>query len=798
MRSLGFLANRKILTAIVVVIIIIAAIGFMSSSGKDGFEEIGLDDVMGATSVRSGTYDHVIVDTGAPIIAAAATPLACWYDKPAGSYGLVPLLVEGEPDEAAQQARLKSHLGLSSPLVVSGPDHTSATLSAALAAFASAGGAVVVDGGFPGYQASMEAGLLASYLDIPVLVRDGDASTRAISDALDDLGAKFVILAGPFEPSSKSAAEQIGLPTLFLKGEDLTQAVQVLLVDRFGGTDYGVLTNPLDIAGISCEDVQAGGPVEWEEMGSFSAVERAGHLETLSYGESSTILPVEMEEGIQRLQVHARITSIDDPFKGVKEGLGIVPIVSLWLEDGNGDLVTYGSSIGYLQGEAALDVVAVNETEEMSLRVSVFYGISGRTNLGTMGNDLDSVGWSRISADWEVAFSRTPLTTPLVPYIPGASRLAPYLAAVHGGFIVADPDLSYLDGEFAGTFETATGPWFDSDQQDFVNEHVDRNAEAVQSALDTMRYREVAGGGSLYDSYMSGPAWLALLGDAVAIPQYYEEKDQSWVEDVQFGLGWATDEHYRLGGNLSIGRPISSTVAGISTLIARTMFYEDLAVSHTNDLAFQESNDWGANYMLLYGEGGGQTGGLFWQRPFADELRGQGFNPEQYGDTFENDRQTMVARGAYERANYMEVMLHGNWYWYVPEMNGPDEYSTSVKNMDIRNWELGPSVFLSAACLMGRIDGVPADQSIALNFMHAGAAAFVGATRSTGSESGTRWMEWDLLYNDTSMGEALRHSFAVNPAIPTVYVRALFGDPAFNPFEPNNGFSDQGRPRIDW
>ena len=43
-----------------------------------------------------------------------------------------------------------------------------------------------------------------------------------------------------------------------------------------------------------------------------------------------------------------------------------------------------------------------------------------------------------------------------------------------------------------------------------------------------------------------------------------------------------------------------------------------------------------------------------------------------------------------------------------------------------------------------------------------------------------------------------RKSNEDNPAEPTVYVRTLFADPAFNPYEPNNGFSDQGRPEINW
>lgn len=801
MRLPRYLTDRRLLAVTVVAIVIIAALslGAWSMVRRGDVEEITFAEVMAtATSERSGSFDHVVVASSAPILVSAAAPLACWYDKPAGDHGLVPLLVDGEDVEAGQQARLKRHLGLSSPLVVDGPDHTTASVQAALATYSKAGGAVVVDVGFGGYQASLRASLVASYLDIPVLVRDGAASTDTLREALEEMGAEFVILAGPFDPPARDVARDLGLPVVFMGDEELQQAVSMLVADRFGRVDYGVLANPLDVTGISCVDVQVDGPVEWEETGRFESVERAGHLETFGTGSSSTQMPVEAGEGIQRIQVTARITSIDDPLRGIKEGIGIVPILSLWMEDRSGALVAYGSSIGYRAGEAALDVVAVDQTDDLSLRMSVFYGISGRTNLITMGYDLDSVAWSRISADWEVSFVRTPLNTPMVPQVPGLSSLAPYLASVHGGFVVADPDLSYLDAGWAEEFPTAYGPWYDKGQHQAVNAHVDRNVDALDGAVRDLNMHQVPGGGTLYETYTEGPAWMALLGDAVAIPQYYVEKDPSWEEATQFGLGWATDEMYRLNGTLSIGRVLSTSVAGASTLIARTMFYEDVATGHMNGLDYIESNDWMSNYMLLYGEGGGQTGGLFWQRPFADELRSLGWNAEQYGDTFENDRQTMVARGAYERANFMEVMLHGNWYWYVPEMNGPDEYSTSVKNMDLRAWELGPSFFISAACLMGRIDGVPADQSIALNFIQAGVNAFVGATRSTGSESGTRWMEWSLLYNDTSVGEALRHSMVVNPAEPTVYVRTLFADPAFNPYEPGNGFSDQGRPEIGW
>jgi hypothetical protein len=792
--------GRKAAAAVLVAAVVVAGLwaGVGGHLGASDVEMLDLSDVMGMSSTHRTDYDHVLVGADMPILAAAATPLACWYDRSSGTTGLVPLLVDGDPDEATQQMRLKDELGLTRPLPVVGPDHARTSVTAALAAYEAAAGAVVVETDFGGYNASLVAGAIASYLDVPVLVYEGDASTGAIRDCLSQLEARYVILAWTFTGGWRDLAQRLGRPVVRLDGPDLLSAQLALVADRFGRVDYGVLTNPSDVAGISCLDAQTDGPVEWDERGTFSSVQRVGHVETFGASGSTTTVSVPMEASVQRLQVQARLSNMQDPLEAIKQGLGVVPLLSLWLEDGSGGLVAYGSSIGYRQGEAALDVTTIDAAGDLTLGVSAFYGIKGRSNLGTMGQGFDGVGWSRVSADWQVRFTRTPLASPLVPQLPGLSRLAPYLAAAHGGFVVADPGLSYLDAEWvAGAGAgTVTGPWYDEGQHDAVDARVERNVASLQHSLGVLSMVPVADGTTLLDTYESGPAWLALLGDGACIPQWYEPKDPSWEEDVQYGLGWASDEPYRLNGTLSIGRPLSTTVAGVSTLLARTLFYQGVAEAHEASLDYVEDTGWSNNYLLLYGEGGGQTGGLFWQQPFAQELRGLGFDAYQYGNNVQNDRQTMEARGAYERSNYMEIMLHGNWYWYCPEINGVDEYSTSVKVLDVRDWELGPSVFLTAACLMARIDGVPADQNIGLELVHAGVNAFLGATRSTGSESGTRWMEWDLLYNDTSVGEAHRHSMSVNPEPPTVWVRTLFADPAFNPYEPENGFSDQGRPVL--
>lgn len=86
--------------------------------------------------------------------------------------------------------------------------------------------------------------------------------------------------------------------------------------------------------------------------------------------------------------------------------------------------------------------------------------------------------------------------------------------------------------------------------------------------------------------------------------------------------------------------------------------------------------------------------------------------------------------------------------------------------------------------------------NIGLAMLHAGCNAFVGATRETGQESGLTVLENHLIVDDCSVGEALRGEKRVDVEPPTFFVRVLYGDPAFNPYEPLHGFSSQGRPVL--
>jgi hypothetical protein len=124
-------------------------------------------------------------------------------------------------------------------------------------------------------------------------------------------------------------------------------------------------------------------------------------------------------------------------------------------------------------------------------------------------------------------------------------------------------------------------------------------------------------------------------------------------------------------------------------------------------------------------------------------------------------------------------------------------YSKAIDVAHAKEWIYEkPSIFFTSACLMGRIDGIPPQNSIGLAMMHAGCNAFLGSTRETGQEAGLTPFENHLIVDDLSLGEALRGEKKNDKELPTYYVRTLYGDPAFNPYEPNNGFGSQGRPVL--
>ncbi len=792
--------HRKVIISIFVAILIVGGTFFLLfRNTSPELETISIKNVLGLTSRRRATEEVIIISDENPFHSIISSPAACWYDITPGStepYGLRPLLIGVDSKIDNSQERFLSYYGSDSLLLLGDVDEegTKFTGSASKISleilkheYESTAGVLIVPETEIGYELGIAAAPLASYLNIPIIVVDDSTKYDSLNKELEKVDVEYCITVGP---NAKSIAEKTGFKAILLEDSyAIAENVLTVIKDRFGKIDYITMTNPSDVIPPYVVDSNT----ETFEADVENVKITTGRTETDIIGESTETYDIEVPSGINLIRIYVNFTSVSstilDP---LKEEIDIEPLIFASLYDDSGKIAAYGPSFSLDVGKTYLETLTVEAPGTYQLKVSVYYGTAGfDTYAGTQ------VGLSKIEGKYQVTVETNTLSKPHNPIFEKTSMITPYLTAAHGGILLADSEFELTDETYADKAQGhSTGPWYDVELNEVANEKVDKNVRKLNNLMELLQSFD------LYEGYMNGSSWLAIVGGANMIPMYYEPKEAAWVEDPVYGVGWATDVKYSLNVTLSTARPLGRNIGDISTLIGRTLFYEEYAKGHSKKIQAEYGNSetWLDHFHFLAGEGGGRTGWFFWQRTFAPEVEQHGFRSEVYVQNYENDRQTMEMGGAYERANYFDLMLHGNWYWYVPELNGFDRYSTGVKVSDLmtndEEWELGPSVLNSGVCIMGRIDGVAPTQSITTVFIHSGINAFYSSTRSTGSEAKAGTIETSLLYDDISVGEALRLDKNTNVEPAAFFVRNLYADPAFNPYEPENGFSDQGRPIL--
>ncbi len=808
------LARKKMGAIALAVMIAIGSLVavLLLSQPSDELHEISISEVLELTSTRNPIEDIVVTSDESPMLPLIATPAGCWYniggtDESSGDtdhdetrHGLKPLLISMDGELDTNHYRIIDYLDSQTAMVLGSVQSTGAeetfvaagtpaqiSVMVAEYVFASAAGALIIQDDQEGYNLGVVAAPIASYLNIPVIVTDSFTNYDSLRSNLRSLHVKYTIIIGD---SASYIARQLGFKCILLETPaEINDNVLQVIRHRFGEINYITMTNPVDAAPPEIDEV-----AQEIMKGSVNNLKvQTGNLESDIVGESTQTFDITVPEGINRVQIYINFTKIEStPLDPIKNTIEVEPHIFAYLWGPSNQLIAFAPSFSYDVGKDYIETQTIDAPGTYTLEVDVYYGTKGfNTYAGTQ------FGISKIDAEYDVTVITSTQSTPHLSWYPKMSMMAAYLTASHGGIVLADPDFELTTEDYALEAEGyGTGPYYETGLHETVNRKVEYVVESLNQTVESLSTFD------LKDGYLDGPAWLAVLAGPNMIPQHYEPKDPSWVEDVIYGVGWPTDIQYSMDLTLSNARILGRDIGDVSALIARTLFYEPYVESHTQMIKqeYGDSEDWKNNFHFLAGELGGRTGWFFWQREFASEVEDHGFQSEEYYQNYENDRQTMIAMGAYERANYFDLMMHGNWYWYVPEMNGVDEYSTSVKNSDLlkapQDWELGPSIYNSGSCILGRIDGISPSQSLTFAFMHAGINAFFSSTRSTGSEAHAGTIERGLLYDDISVGEAIRRDKHENQEPAAYYVRMLFADPAFNPYEPENGFSDQGRPQL--
>jgi len=728
-------------------------------------------------TTRRDIADVVVISDNDPFFGIIGSSVACWYDFNNNSDGLLPLIVQNNGKLNNNQEKflwslLKSKnkellvLGNSlkttykkTEILGSPPD---VSIKVATHVFDRSSTILIIPyKNDNSYTLGLKASPMASYLNIPILIYDDNL--LEINQVCSVLGTTDAYVIGDLE------IEIQNVTNINLKTEDEIQNELIHIIkDQFREINYLTITNPSDsIPPSIISDNTSLINMDFKNV-QLTVLGRKINI----IGSDTKNHKIKVSDGINKIKINGNIISNKKPIIDYLNP--VEPIIFMTLFDPNENIVAYSNSLAYETGQTYIETLTCNRSGDFTLKIRVYNGLKG--------GYFVQRGISVFNSNIKLNINISKLENPHMPLIPKLSIMAPYLTSAHGGILIADPDFELTSDEYKEIADgTGSGPSYNEDLHFFNNQKVNYSIHKLKDMFVKLDEN------GLLDGFFSGPAWLAILAGTNMVPMYYYGPSQYGIPEK----GLPSDNPYSMNWNLSVGRIIGWDVQDVSLLISRTFFYEDICGEP------RYSRDWHNKFSFIFGEGFGETGGIFHQIPYAFEIIKYGFKPRIFGD-FKNGRQITDFLRAYTGSNYIEFLGHGDWFWYTPSLYGIDYYSKSVNVANAKKWVFtNPSVFLSSACLMGRIDGIPPEMNIGLAMLHAGCNCFVGATRETGSEAGLETLENHLIVDDYSVGEALRGEKRVDKELPTYYLRILYGDPAFNPYEPNNGFSDQGRPKMN-
>jgi hypothetical protein len=716
------------------------------------------------TSVRYATEDAIVIPDDNPLFGIIGSYLSCWYANESNK--LKPLLIQNKEKLTNKQEMFldKYFKNKNESLIVLGKHldtkhniteflglPSEVAIEAAKYTFSSSSTVIIISNNIDDYQHSLTVSPLASYLNIPILIFDDNSNQ--LNDLCEVLNVNNAIIVGDI------TIELPGINLTKLESiDEIQNKILTVIKNKFSEINYITITNPSDVIPPYVVEINK---TEFSDHISNIKITFLTK-EFVIKGYDTKKYNFSVEDGINRIQIYTNITK--------NNGL-MSPIIFLYLYDSMGNLVAYSSSLAYNIGSAYLETLTCNASGKYSLIVNMYKG--------TKGGYFSQRGISILENDFEITLKKSKLEKAHLAMIPKLSIIAPYITSAHGGIVIADSNFELTNESYSEVASGyGTGPWHEEKLHNFTNWKVNYVLKKLNETLEIFNSHQ------MLDDYLNGPAWLAILAGANMVPMYYYSPSQQGI----YEKGLASDNPYSLNWSLSVGRIIGWDVQDVSLLIARTLFYQDIC-----DQPLKKT-DWHNRFSFVFGEGFGETGGIFHQIPYSNEIKKYGFYTRVFGD-FRNSRQMAQIFNTYTGSNYIEYLGHGDWFWYTPSMYGLDIYSRAIDVAHAKSWNYEkPSIFLTSACLMGRIDGIPPFMNIGLTMIHAGCNCFVGATRTTGSEAGLSTFENHLIIDDFSVGEALRGEKRIDKEPPNYYVRVLYGDPAFNPYEPNNGFSNQGRP----
>ena len=665
----------------------------------------------------------VIVSKENPFYALIATPVALYYDD---DIHVKPLLVENISNPSDAITRFKELYGLQNAIVITNEEITEASINLATQIWESSDEAIIIKNDFDGYSIGINLVALASYKAIPVFVAN---NLNEILPTLKQLGVKTTYVCGDIKG--------YGNVVEFKSEEEAYEYLMDFVKQKFGGVNYIVMSNPLDIKEPKVLD-----SVEYDfrsKTGSV-AILPAQSFHALFTQQFFNMHEFEIPD-YKYARVKVDLVNLDS--ENVKElGDGIFLMIInpdgkpyVYTATGAG-LAEYDENGDITQDKVHYEFIICNEPGIYTARV-----------IGRWFADVEG--------EYELKIKVEEIDTPIDPLMNGLSSLASYLAAYHHGIVFALPSFA-----FAGT-QGMSQPGDNPDIIQECNEHV----MDIHNKLNEL-LAEIANlpdnVATIWQHYKENPIYIAILADATMIPiYYYKNPDDGYIMgfgvpgdfiygDVDPKLDDTENDtftYYPFQEN-AVGRLTGYDAEDCSALIARTIFYDEI---------IEKLGEWRQNATV-------QTGtGIEFQyipliTPAINRLKSViGFGPVRQEPTkfptgeskFINDRichdfensgfnvfsahrleaqrtGLMMDRkgGEYQlKSNYIFAFDHGCHYLYeAGDMLELDQFGLGLKtglsgkgSYDIRhviNMPYKPSVAFIESCLVGKIEGLSADSFI--------------------------------------------------------------------------------------
>lgn len=853
---------KKPLSIFVVVLLVLTAVGISLSIKKGAAYETGqasIDDIMTANSRRRAGDIPIIADSNSPFNALISTPAAVYYEKSTPhqkpllmvnggelskpvidfmtNYGFPPVVYLGDAkDVSAFPFGVKT--------VIDGNSAKEMSLKVARHFWKSSDAVLIIKDDCEGYNLGVLATAIASYLNIPVIVTnevDGE-----VVDTLSSLNVKYSLLCGNVDGFGKTLK--------FKNAEEVEDLTLRAIRDRVGSSvSYITMANPLDTYNsnvLKTVDYHFEGKITNSDAAAYPGMAPTNpadapiHYFTIpeDYRYASITLDVKMDISNEEL--------------GDASGGRIYVYVGV---DGNGDGNIDGSNIKdkvqYMGSSLAYEHIGYDPA-------GPFYAKSQYAWLHTEIPRFNDTGKHAIqslarlpttptyTSVYTIDITVKKLDSPIYPVMHDFSSLASYLAAAHRGVVLAKPTYTFYKPPL-----TEASDFSDPDATPELRKLANNQTMLVKNDLNRLlakiadiKINEKKDLSRLAEYYSDRPdsIHVGILGDTNMVPHYYfnSKYHASIPSDIIYSdIDILPEQSKDVGGGIytfdvPVGRIGGWDVSDVSALIARTLFYSDIVGNVKGPQNGVDLPQWKDSAMSTVGTNDpvglavstGAKLGMAWER--------SGFDAS-IDHNFEAASRQMASK-YYESSSFIYYAAHGNYYWYVPPLFIGNVVRPSSPRLaplpslgegsafdvaHVKYMSLGPSVVMGTSCTTGRIDGLQPYNTISQAFLHAGANAFIGATRSVwgadyptpNAETGEEFGQLLILYTyahltgylydkhgglvkenagDTTIGTALMLAkndyFASQGSdnggysddIINEYI--LHGDPAFNPYEPSH------------